>query len=784
MTEEEATTAVARGMFSSADWDGEHLAFVQCPGIELHTGSNGRKDCRLTINDGRPPTLFCVHQSCSDVLAQRNKAMRSAIGKLKSATQTGNHARAGLAPVPSTLRTSSAAPTRAAAQLVTTRIPLAPAPLPPALLDGQRLHLETCFDAAELVAVVRGVGPAGKPLNIGDIIPPVPLEDAHDNGTFVRVNPMRPGGRGDADVTAWRHCLIECDQAPLELQWAAIQASRLPVSVVVHSGGRSVHAWVRVDASTAEEFRQRAAAAADALDKFENIKVDRSALNPSRWARLAGRRRGDAMQELLAVNIGATCWDDWVAMAKEQPAAEPVATEAPRPHSAVQFYYRKHQKDYLLVRDNNTNVVPLTEAGLKSALKFEGLVDIGDKEALERAAYDIKLETGIDYDGPMPGYSRGLHVENGQRCFVNSEPQPVAADKSGTVDVTEIGAGWPNILALLERLLLPDKSSRTIVFELCWNLKLARESLFAALRQPTEHGQRNVRPGPVTVFCGPKNCGKTLLVNHVITPLLGGRSVDAHKSFTSDADGFNGELLAGEVWVVDDKIHSCDLKSRRQFGANIKSKLYAGKVGFHAKFKEQITITPWARLFICCNDQDEAIRVLPVLTDDLADKMHLFRCYSGEKAPTESAEDWQSYGDAIRSELPAFAAWVDQLTIPGNRRDSRNGMKCYQDPYIVHLLAEQTPEHQLALLLVHLFDTDQLQTQRNKTAQELLEHLCNIEPVKWQVKNLLHDDPALLGRYLGRLIAEPKRLESRGLTITREGKRREAWIYTVGTLHL
>jgi|688.fasta_scaffold51938_6 hypothetical protein len=785
MTEDEATTAVARAMFPSADWQDEHLAYVQCPGIELHTGSNGRKDCRLTINDGRPPTLFCVHQSCEHVLAQKNKEMRSTIGKLKTATKTGNHARAGLAPVPTTLRAATTVQARRAAPEPQQLTQLAPAALPVPIADGQRLHLEACFAADELIAVVLGAGPAGKPINAGEVLPRIPLQHEHDNGTFIRVNPMKPGGRGDADVTAWRHCLLECDKAPLELQWSAIQASGLPVSVVVHSGKRSVHAWVRVDASTAEEYRQRAAAAADAMERFDGIKVDRQALNPSRLARLAGRRRGDAVQELLAVNIGASCWDDWLAMAKEQPDAEPqpVAPELPKAPTAVQFYYRKHQKDYLLVRDNSTNVVPLTEAGLKSALKFEGIVDGGDKEGLERAAYDIKLETGIDYDGPMPGYSRGLHVESGQRCFVNSAPVPVAADTSAAVDVTEIGAGWPNILALLERLLLPDNSSRMPLLHLCWSLKLARESLFAALKPPTEGGQRNVRPGPVTVFCGPKNCGKTLLVNLVVTPLLGGRSVDAHKGFSGDADGFNGELLAGEVWIVDDKIHSCDLKSRRQFGANIKSKLYAGKVGFHAKFKEQITITPWARLFICCNDQDEAIRVLPVLTDDLADKMHLFRCYSGQAAPTESAEDWESYGEAIRSELPAFAAWVDQLTIPENRRDSRNGMKCWQDPHIVHLLAEQTPEHQLALLLVHLFDTEQLKTQRGKTAQELLEHLCNIEPVKWQVKSLLHDDPALLGRYLGRLIAEPKRLENRGLTIQRDGKRREAWIYTVGTLH-
>lgn len=783
MTEEEATTAVARGMFPSADWDGDHLAFVQCPGIDLHTGSNGRKDCRLTINDGRPPTLFCVHQSCSDILAQRNKAMRSAIGKLKSATQTGNHARAGMAPVTSAPRASTATPTRAMAQPVTTRVPLAAAPLPAALADGQRLHLETCFDATELVAVVRGVGPAGKPLNIGDIMPPVPLVDDHDNGTFVRVNPMRIGGRGDADVTAWRHCLIECDQAPLELQWAAIQASRLPVAVVVHSGGRSVHAWVRVDASTAEEFRQRAAAAADALDKFDGIKVDRSALNPSRWARLAGRRRGDAMQELLAVNIGATCWDDWVAMAKEQPAVEPLAVEAPRQPSAVQFYYRKHQKDYLLVRDNNTNVVPLNEAGLKSALKFEGLVEIGDKEGLERAAYDIKLETGIDYDGPMPGYCRGLHVESGQRCFVNSEPTPVVGVPVNRPTGEDVGKEWPTIHALLTRLLVDPGAEPMAMLNLCWSLKLSREALAQALQQPAD-GDRNVRPGPVTVFCGPKNCGKTLLVNHVITPLLGGRFVDAHKSFQSDADGFNGELLAGEVWIVDDKIHSCDLKSRRQFAANIKSKLYAGKVGFHAKFKEQITITPWARLFVCCNDQDEAIRVLPVLTDDLADKMHLFRCYSAaEDLATQTAAEWTAYGAALKAELPAFAGWVDALEIPPRYRTSRNGMRCWQDHHIVSLLADQTPEHQLALLLSHLFDTGQFATQHNKTAQEILEHLEGIESVKFQVGSLLHHDPALLGRYLGRLVGDAPRLKMMGLTLERTGRRRESWMYTVGTLH-
>lgn len=414
MTEEQATVAVARAMFPFAEWQDEYLALVQCPGIDLHTGSNGRKDCRLTINDGRPPTLFCVHQSCADVVAAENKRLRSAIGRLKTSAPTGNHIRTG--------RAAAAKPAQAPVVRKTTpavlpepaaRLPLTPELLPPPRPNGQALHLETCFGADELVAVVYGNGPHGKPLDAGQTQRREPLTDDHSNGTFIRVNPMRQNGRGDADVAAWRHCLIECDSAALELQWAAIRASQLPVSVVVHSGGRSVHAWVRVDASTAEEFRERASTAADAMEAFEGIKVDRSTLNPSRLARLAGRRRGDATQQLLAINIGATCWDDWLAGRKppEPPAEEPL----PEAHAlgAVQFYYRKNQKDFLLVRDGNTNVIPLNEAGLKAALRFEGIVEPGDKEAVERMAYDIKLETGIDYDGPMPGYSGAYMLKMG-----------------------------------------------------------------------------------------------------------------------------------------------------------------------------------------------------------------------------------------------------------------------------------------------------------------------------------------------------------------------------------
>jgi hypothetical protein len=768
-------------MFPAADWQSETLAWVQCPGAELHTSPNGRKDCRVTINDGKVPTVFCCHNSCRAAVEEMNYDMRSAIGKLKSSKATGNHVRRGLAPSPSGINSQHASK-KPVIDKQAKEVPLAPLELPQPLADGQALHFATCFRDNELAAVVFGAGEFGKVMSKGVTITPQPLEDDHNNGTYVRVNPMKPDGAGDADVTAWRHCLIECDKASLELQWAAIVASRLPVSVVVYSGGRSVHAWVRVDASTAEEYRERARTAAQAMEAFEGIKVDRATLNPSRLARLAGRMRGDKCQDLLAVNIGATCWDDWVAGIKE--AAPEVQQIEPSPSS--EFYYRKKQKDFLIVRGKTGEVIPLDKDGLTGALDSEGLIDPEDKAAMKAAVNEIRMDWAVDYDGSMPGYCRGLHRAGGKKYYCDTQAKWLDGvvpelDEDGDVAAVQ-GQGWPTINVFLQGLLIPEGQAGKFgaLNALFWSLKLARETLVEALTPPRDGEPRAIRPGPASVFCGPRNCGKSFLVNSIITPLLGGRTVDAHKAFTSDSEGFNGELLEGEIWTVDDKVHACDLNSRRQFAANIKNKLYAGHVSFHAKFKNPVTIQPWARLFILCNDQDEAIRVLPVLTDDLADKMHFWRCYNvAGGLPTQTGADWHAFGAQIRRELPAFAGWLDALEIPETKRDSRNGIKCWQDPHIVNLLADQTPEHQLGLLLVHLFDSGQLNAIRNKTAQEILQHLSGVESVRGQLRNLLHDDPALLGKYLGRLVATPSRLAQIGLNVTRGGLRHKVWGYDI-----
>jgi len=760
MTEEQITLAVAAKMFPSIDWETPEKGYMPCPGLHLHTSSDGRRDCRITVNDGMVPTIFCCHNSCSGVVAEVNHQFRSAIGKMKTTTAGQLGKIKQFAP--------NNAPKAAQALIKAEKKeqrPIELDTLPQPIKNGQALHLATCFQSNELICIVFAGGPEGKPLGRGTTQPPLPLAMDHELGTFIRVNPMAENGASDREVTAYRHCLIECDEAALQLQWSALVASNLPISVAVSSGGRSIHGWVKVDATDEKQFRERAKIAADTMDEFEGIKVDRATLNPSRLSRLAGCPRGDARQELLAVNIGAQSWDEWISQRKPDSIEEaPIVAELTK----SQFFYRKRSKDFLQWT-NEDKVLPLSETACRMMMRREGHVEGTDKTAMDEVICGVMLKNALDYDGPLPGYRVGLHKERGNLYFCDSQPEWL----HGTPPSSEnMGAGWETIFSLMQGLFVQHESWKQLGHFLA-TLKQSRDCLKLALQGYGE--QRQVRSGQATVLCGPKACGKSFMLKKVIAPILGGRVHDAHKAFSSGSEGFNGELLGGEVWVVDDKEHASDIRTRKQFGSSIKSMLYSGLVGFHAKHKTQISVVPFARLFILCNDQDDAIKVLPPLTTDIEDKIHLFRCgYALPTMATESNDDWTLYGEKVKSELPAFAGWLDQHQIPAKLLDKRSGVSCYQDSYVVALLASQSPEYNVAQLIVHALERGILRNHGNITSRMILDDLRNDEGTQYQARNLLHDDPALLGRYLGRIHDDSRRYQTQmGLFITRHSGPRD-----------
>ena len=129
-------------------------------------------------------------------------------------------------------------------------------------------------------------------------------------GVFIRVNPMKPGGCGDNDVTAFRHALLEFDGLSLEEQWGIIKETEIPATAVVYSGGKSLHAWVKIDAKDRLEYGTRVK---ELFATFESYGADTKNKNPSRFARLAGIKRGIKCQDLLALNVGHKSWSAWKA---------------------------------------------------------------------------------------------------------------------------------------------------------------------------------------------------------------------------------------------------------------------------------------------------------------------------------------------------------------------------------------------------------------------------------------------------------------------------------------
>ena len=182
-------------------------------------------------------------------------------------------------------------------------------------------YLETLFEAGENVGYVtetwesddngkrkylptkgawdRTAGGAYRPANscggdigacLGDYNP--------EAGAWIRFNPLDGKGVKNENVTDYRYALVESDSMPMEQQNAIIRELELPVAALVYSGGKSLHAIVKIEAQNYDEYRKRV----DYLYKVckENgLDIDKQNRNPSRLSRMPGVIRNGRKQFIL-----------------------------------------------------------------------------------------------------------------------------------------------------------------------------------------------------------------------------------------------------------------------------------------------------------------------------------------------------------------------------------------------------------------------------------------------------------------------------------------------------
>jgi len=195
-----------------------------------------------------------------------------------------------------------------------------PAVAPDPQASEFKRFLQAAFAPTEVVCICDAVE-EGRPVSAGSFIPIEEWINRFDDpasrilspereGIFVRINPFKPNlySGSDNDVSAYRHVLVEFDDKPKAEQEKLFRDSGLPITVLIDSGGKSIHAWVRVDAPNRKEWDIRR----DII--YSSIPgIDAKNKNPSRYSRLPGAWRSPtSQQKLLATNLGSASWEDYL----------------------------------------------------------------------------------------------------------------------------------------------------------------------------------------------------------------------------------------------------------------------------------------------------------------------------------------------------------------------------------------------------------------------------------------------------------------------------------------
>ncbi len=144
--------------------------------------------------------------------------------------------------------------------------------------QGQHLWQRTPppFDACELDSFR-----VGKPYGVWVLANPV-------TGDYVPNDEGKPTRRSWRTVTRWRYLVLESDKAD-PAHWLAVLAQMpLPVSAIYSSGGKSIHALVRLDAESQEEWN---AAREEMMPTLVALGADRQTLSAVRLTRLPGCQR-------------------------------------------------------------------------------------------------------------------------------------------------------------------------------------------------------------------------------------------------------------------------------------------------------------------------------------------------------------------------------------------------------------------------------------------------------------------------------------------------------------
>lgn len=135
-------------------------------------------------------------------------------------------------------------------------------------------------------------------------------EPNSEAGAWMHINALDGKGVRNNNVTEFRYALVESDNVDIEKQRGIVDKMQLPVAALVHSGNKSLHAIVKVNAKDYDEYRKRVDYLYSVCKRY-GLNPDIQNKNPSRLSRMPGVMRAGKKQWLIATNTGKETWDEW-----------------------------------------------------------------------------------------------------------------------------------------------------------------------------------------------------------------------------------------------------------------------------------------------------------------------------------------------------------------------------------------------------------------------------------------------------------------------------------------
>jgi len=406
------------------------------------------------------------------------------------------------------------------------------------------------------------------------------------------------------------------------------------------------------------------------------------------------------------------------------------------PETPKTAFFYAGKDGYYLRREDGTFIPLTTENQVRQHLERVG---VNDKSAQTAALCRIRTEQYVKYVGPLAGWTAGVHTleDSGGLILVTESPRIIEAREGDSAFLERV------VTSMLED---PTQPNQVWAF-LAW-LKQARANVKAGCR----------RPLPVAAFVGPRNSGKSFLIE-LARVALGGRQANSFRAMSADT-AFNHECAGAELLVIDDVQASRDHRARTRLAQAIKSWFFAGALRVERKHHDVVNLRPVHACMIAVNDEPEHVSILPAFDDSLADKLSLFSCQRGDFWGLER----KAIGKLLNDQLPGFLHFVEDFTPPPELIDTRTGAAAWQHPEVLRLLQSIANETHLAELIVQNPDV------RNRcrrygewhgTAAELQRLLLGSETTRHSARELL-SWPNATGTYLGRLVDAGRPGISRG----------------------